>query len=115
MRRLTYRLGGRAMFMDCSGGPVQERLADIEDILGLEYDLLILREFMKAVKDERCIILPEVKKETVSLMYDNLKDVFLEWSNYDPSVGIYGMTEEEKKLANAILKGLSMGISNDKR
>ncbi len=110
MNRLIYWLGGRAMFRDCSGGPVQERLAHIEDILGNYYDLRILRDFVKAVKDGRCIILPEVKEDTVSLMYDNLKDVFSEWSNNDPSVGIHGMSEDEKKLASAILNGLSQNL-----
>lgn len=35
-----------------------DRLADIEDILGDDYDLDRLRELVEADRDERCVVLP---------------------------------------------------------
>lgn len=85
----------------------QERLAEIEDILGDTYDLDRLRELVEADKAGRCIVLPEVNKKAKSVFSDSLHDVFSEWSYSDPSVGINGMSDDERKLASAIMAALA--------
>lgn len=52
------------------------------------------------------IQLPCVKKEDFGYFVDGLHDYFLEASNYDPSVGIFGMREGETMLANALMESL---------
>ena len=43
---------------------VVDRLAEIEDILGNEYDLDRLRELVKADREGRCVVLPVKPRET---------------------------------------------------
>ena len=61
MKRLTdmtdYVLG---VYSD-----MEERLMDIEDILGDEYDLDRLRELAKADREGRCVVLPAPLGNTV--------------------------------------------------
>lgn len=79
MKRLTERnKGGWAMaaccgkaceynyccetggFSECKGmDDIIDRLAEIEDILGEEYDLDQMRELVEADKDGRCVVLPQ--------------------------------------------------------
>ncbi len=63
-------------------------------------------ELAQAEKDGRLVVLPEVLEADRKLFTDNLKDVFDEWANYDPSVGIFGMSDGEAALANALMRGL---------
>lgn len=60
MKRLTYRnANGEAWYSDA--GTKADRLhfiADIEDILGDDYDLDRLRELVEADRDGRCVVLP---------------------------------------------------------
>lgn len=83
-----------------------ERLAAIEDILGKEYDLDRMRELVEADRTKRCVILPNVGKRAMKFFADDLRDVFAEWDYEDRSVGINGMTKEEKELARAIMSVL---------
>ena len=61
MKRLTWRVNGEARIM-LNGieicGTIADRLADIEDILGDEYDLDELRETIQAKREWRCVVLP---------------------------------------------------------
>lgn len=61
MKRLTdrtdYVLG---VYSD-----MEERLMDIEEILGDEYDLERLREMVEADREGRCVVLPCKKGDTV--------------------------------------------------
>ena len=61
MKRLTWRVNGEARIM-LNGieicGTVADRLADIEDILGDEYDLDELKEVAQAKREGRCVVLP---------------------------------------------------------
>ena len=64
MKRLTSRIIlGFVRYKDGALGEIIERLADIEDILGDDYDLDRLRELVEADLDDRCVIL---KHTTVS-------------------------------------------------
>lgn len=60
MKRLTYRdANGEAWYSDA--GTEADRLhfiADMEDILGDDYDLDRLRELVEADRDGRCVVLP---------------------------------------------------------
>lgn len=63
MERLTRRLeDGRACFKSYLYGRMNkepcDRLADIEDVLGDNYDLDRLRELVQADRDGRCVVLP---------------------------------------------------------
>lgn len=82
------------------------RLCDIEDIFGDNYDLNLLQELMGSKRDGRVVVLPKVPEKDVKLFAENLKDVFDDWANYDPSVGIFGMSDEEAALAGALMRGL---------
>ena len=82
-------------------------LSDITDVLGDTYDLDRLRELVEADKAGRCIVLPEVNRKAKSVFSDSLHDVFSEWSYSDPSVGINGMSDDERKLASAIMAALA--------
>lgn len=66
-----------------------------------------LRELARAEQDGRLVVLPEVPEETRKQFADSLHDVFTEWANYDPSVGLFGMSKEETALANAIMTVLN--------
>ena len=72
MERLTKRSDDGKGYIPChwmeSAEAVdkgQNRLADIEDILGDEYDLDELRELVQAKRKGRCIVLPCKKGDTV--------------------------------------------------
>lgn len=84
------------------------RLKKIEDILGDTYDLDRLRELVQADREGRCVVLPMVERECVAKFRDDLKDVFSEWSYEDASVGLLGMNESEKQLAEAIITAMEM-------
>lgn len=69
MKRLTGRRDGRAYIVGCpdfalpkiAGLIIQQtvnRLADIEDIMGDEYDLGKLMELVQAKRKGRCVVLP---------------------------------------------------------
>lgn len=91
---------------DCLNA-IYHRLADIEEILGDDYDLDRLRELVEADRAGRCIILPIVKVSEQASFAESLKDFFDEWMQaYDPSVGIFPMSEGENALAKAIMIGL---------
>ena len=82
------------------------RLAGIENILGDEYDLDRLRELIQADMDGRCVVLPDVDERARQSMADELQDVFSEWAYEDPDVGLFGMSDGEKELANAFIAAL---------
>lgn len=59
MKRLTSRrMFGFVRYEDGVLGEIIERLADIEDSLGDDYDLDRLRELVEADRDGRCVVLP---------------------------------------------------------
>lgn len=91
----------------CQAAHLRDRLKIIEDILGDEYDSGDLREIADAKKDRRLVVLPEVSEADREAFVDGLHDYFLEASNYDPSVGIFGMREGESELANALMSALT--------
>ena len=107
MKRLTYRdANGEAWYSDA--GTEADRLhfiAETEDIL-TDCTIERLRELIEADRNGRCIVLPEVDSKARDLFSESMHDVFTEWSYSDPSTGIYGMTEDEKKLASAIMAAL---------
>ena len=60
MERLTIRTNEASISFECeSVGDIVRRLADIEDILGDEYDLDRLRELALADREGRCVVLPD--------------------------------------------------------
>lgn len=60
VERLTERYGdGTAYYDIVPGKSVIDRLADIEDILGGDYDLDRLRELVEADRDGRCVVIPD--------------------------------------------------------
>lgn len=65
-----------------------------------------LQQYEDAEGSGRLVMLPEVSESTRTLFAENLKDVFDEWANYDPSVCIFGMSDEEAALAGALMRGL---------
>lgn len=85
--------------------PVCGFVAD-KDVLGNDYDLDRLRELVQADREGRCMVLPLVERECVDKFLDDLKDVFSEWGYEDASVGLFGMNESEKRLAEAIIAAL---------
>lgn len=66
-----------------------------------------LKELVQAEKDGQLVVLPKVSEADRKLFAENLHDVFTEWANDDPSVGIFGMSEGERALAAAIMKALA--------
>jgi len=64
---------------------------------GIEFNRL--EEICNAERDGRCAVLPKVPKSDKDLMSAYLKEHF-------DDAGLYGMTEGEAKLANAILAAL---------
>lgn len=85
---------------------VCDRLGTIEDILGEEYDLERLSELVEADKAGQCVVLPDVDERSRLSMADGLEDVFKEWAYEDKDVGLFGMSDGERKLADAMMKGL---------
>lgn len=72
MERLTKRSDDGKGYIHChwmeSAEAVdkgQNRLADIEDILGYNYDLSRLRELVQADREGRCVVLPVKPGNTV--------------------------------------------------
>lgn len=81
-------------------------LSDVQDILGDDYDLDRLRELVEADRDGRLVVLPDVDKRARESMANGLEDVFQELAYEDPTVGLFGMSDGEKELANALLSAL---------
>lgn len=59
MKRLTRKYGnGMKYYNMAPGESTIDRLAEIEDILGDDYDLSRLRELVQADREGRCVVLP---------------------------------------------------------
>lgn len=59
MKRLTRKYGnGMKYYNMAPGESTIDRLAEIEDILGDNYDLSHLRELVQADREGRCVVLP---------------------------------------------------------
>lgn len=56
----------------CNHARVNNHLADIEDILGDEYDLDRLRELAEADREGRCVVLERAKLEDIPFTYESL-------------------------------------------
>ena len=63
-------------------------------------------ELVEADREGRCVVLPIVEERSMKSMADGLQDVFNEWAYEDASVGLVGMSDGEKELAQAILAAL---------
>ena len=85
-----------------------DELKSIREILG-SYDLGRLRELVEADRDRRCAILPDVDGKAKKSVAEGLRDFFQEWAYEDRAVGLWGMTEEEKTVAEALLLALNGG------
>ena len=70
MERLTFRHNGIPLFEVGRMQKITERLCDIEDILGDDYDLARLRELVTADKDGRCKVGDIVYTVDVTRIYD---------------------------------------------
>ena len=90
------------------------RLSEIESIIDDDYDLDRLRELVEADLDMRCVVLPDVDEQSKKSMADVLEDVFQELSYEDPSVGLFGMSDGEKKIADVLMAALK-GEKDGKR
>lgn len=90
-------------------GALQEELNQYKK-LG---DLDRLREIVQADREGRCVVLPLVERECVDKFLDDLKDVFSEWGYEDASVGLFGMNESEKQLAEAIIAALEKEVNRN--
>lgn len=90
----------------CSQRRKRERLKDIEDIMGDDYDLARLQELAKADKEWRCVVLPCREDDTVyriceSPFYDYLEVVeepFHICNYYDFGKTIF-LTRKEAEVA----------------
>lgn len=71
---------------------------------GIEFNRL--EEICNAERDGRCAVLPKVPNADKDLMSAYLKEHFDKAAIIDKDAGLYGMTEGEAKLANAILAAL---------
>lgn len=67
------------------------------------FDQSRLHELMAADVGKRCMIFPAVGKDDWKRFEDGLHDYFQEARQSDPSVGIFGMTEGEATLADALM------------
>ena len=66
MKRLTIRTNEASISFECeSVGDIVRRLASIEDILGDDYDLGMLRELVEAYREDRYIVLKEPRQAGV--------------------------------------------------
>lgn len=65
-----------------------------------------LSALVKARDEGQVMEMPDVSERDRQSMADFLHDCFAEWID-DPSVGLYGMTEGEAALANAIMAALT--------
>lgn len=63
MKRMTERYKGCGKIPGFIGGPVLDRLCDIEDALGDEYDLERVKELAQADREGRVKILEKYKGE----------------------------------------------------
>ena len=52
------------------------------------------------------MVLPVVSATTIKEFTEALECVFAEWNCYDPSVGLFGTSDEEKKLQDSIVAAL---------
>ena len=66
MERLTIRTNEASISFEFeSVGDIVRRLASIEDILGDDYDLGMLRELVEAYREDRYIVLKEPRQAGV--------------------------------------------------
>lgn len=66
MKRLTRKYGnGMKYYNMAPGESTIDRLAEIEDILGDDYDLSRLRELVQADREGRCVVLPCKRYDTL--------------------------------------------------
>lgn len=68
---------------------------------GIDVDRI--HELVNADREGRCVVLPDVDERARQSMGDGLEDVFKEWAYEDSAVGLFGMSDGEKQLANALL------------
>lgn len=66
-----------------------------------------LRELTQAEQDGRLVVLPDVPEKDRQSFIEDLKELFDDLSNYDPSVGIFGWSEGESRLAKALMDVLT--------
>ena len=105
MGRITYRTAsGEAFYSDAK--TEADRLhfiADMEDILGDEYDLDRLRKLLEADRDGRCVVLPAKMGDDVWLIvtkrprvtmpeFSFVKHSRLTWANIERVVTEFGKT-----------------------
>lgn len=95
-------------------GDMEERLLDIEDILGDDYDLNRLGELSEADKEGRIVVLPA---EAINARHD-VAYILGGWKQAswrqdagfeNMSVGVYGLTWAESRLLEAIIDTLNKG------
>lgn len=85
-------------FGECRGmDDIIDRLADIEDILGDDYDLDRLRELVEADRDGRCVVLTPAKQKDKETLFDALSEAVSSWGD---------MSKGEKALADSILAAM---------
>lgn len=68
-----------------------------------------LVELVRAERDGRLVVLPEVKDEDLKTFADDLHDYFSEAVQSDPSVGIFPPTDGWIALANALMGSIRHG------
>lgn len=89
---------------------MHDRLADwLEELVAYRATMSLERaqELAQTERDGRLVVLPDVpEKDRLSFVGD-LKELFDDLSNYDPSVGIFGWSEGESRLAKALMDVLT--------
>lgn len=112
MKRITYYLmkgsenDGYYLKPGVSTEEARWRLGEIESVLGDNYNIDELKRIIEAIKDGRCFVLPKVDESSKECLYQFLQDLFTEWSYEDRSVGLFGMSDGERELANALISAL---------
>ena len=81
---------------------------DVNDIIP-EINVTVdhLRDLLKAEQEGRLVVLPKVAEADWKSFVDGLHDYFIESKFEDRSVGIFGMTDGEIALADALMKALT--------
>lgn len=114
IRRILQRL---AAYEDTGLTPegIKELQADYAELSNRTYGPLHheIAEWVKADEAGRLVVLPEVPEGDRQAFVDGLHDYFQEASNYDPSVGIFGMREGEAELAKALMDALNRQEAKD--
>lgn len=105
MKRLTIRNsdGSVSQPTTTTFEVVMYRLAAYEDIMPLER----AQELVQAEQAGRLVVLPKVEEADRQTFAEDLKELFDDLSNYDPSVGIFGWSHGEAELANALMTVLT--------